>query len=105
MANPYGVYNSWKDLIDYPGEIAAVIFSYVVFVVMFLSLIFTTVIMYRGFKNGELGETTDLSKKIGSFYEDIKTDSPYALLYTPIYILRRVLFCLFILVLEDYPIA
>jgi len=40
-----------------------------------------------------------VKREIGSFYEDLRVDSFGALLYTPIYILRRLIFCILILVI------
>jgi Transient receptor potential (TRP) ion channel len=50
-------------------------------------------------------EQADLKREIGSFYEEIRLDSKAALMYTPIFIFRRTLFCTLLLTLGQYPLA
>jgi hypothetical protein len=71
---------------------------------MIVTSVVVTVIMLRA-PAQDLDEKSELTLSIGSFYEDIRTESKWALLYTPIFLLRRILFCIFVLTLENYPLA
>lgn len=71
---------------------------------MLASVAVVTGIMMRS-STEQLHEKSELTRKIGSFYEDIRVESRWSLLYTPIFIVRRILFCIFVLTLESYPLA
>ena len=84
------------------GEITSLVFAIGLLIFMFVIIVSTTyVMMFK--KRQELNEEV-VKKEIGSFYEDLRVDSVGALLYTPIYILRRLIFCILILVLPQYPL-
>jgi hypothetical protein len=70
---------------------------------MMTVLIWVTVYMFK--HREQLRANNSLEKHIGSFYEEIKIDSTGALLYTPIFIARRLLFCSLLLALGDYQIT
>lgn len=67
---------------------------------MIIALISVTIIMFK--RRDELETNEGLRKRIGAFYEDIKLDSTWALMYTPIFIARRILFCSLLLCLGSY---
>lgn len=50
------------------------------------------------FKNqDELSTNKDLKRKFEGYFEDLRTDSFWALMYTPIFIIRRLIFCILLL--------
>ena len=84
------------------GEITSFIFALGLLIFMFVIIFTTTYVMFK--KRQELNEDV-VKKEIGSFYEDLRVDSVGALLYTPIFILRRLIFCILILVIPQYPLV
>ena len=76
------------------GEITSLIFSIGLFISMFIIIFWTTYVM---FKKSHLLKEDQVKDEIGSFYEDLRLDSKGALFYTPIYIARRLIFCILIL--------
>ena len=84
------------------GEITSLVFAIGTFISMFVIIFITTyVVLFT--KKANLNDE-EAKKEIGSFYEDMKVDSTWALLYTPIYILRRLIFCILILTIPEYPL-
>jgi hypothetical protein len=79
------------------GEITSLIFAIGLLVFMFVIIIYTSYVML--FKKRQDLNEEDVKREIGSFYEDLRVDSLGSLLYTPIYILRRLIFCILILVI------
>jgi hypothetical protein len=84
------------------GEITSLVFAIGLLVFMFVIILTTTYSMLFK-KRQELNED-EVKREIGSFYEDLRVDSLGALLYTPIYILRRLIFCILILTIPQHPL-
>lgn len=84
------------------GEITSMIFATGLFIAMFVIIFSTTFSMFR---NRNTLTEDQVKNEIGSFYEDLRVDSLGPLFYTPIYIVRRMIFCILILTIPDYPLA
>lgn len=84
------------------GEITSLTFAVGLFICMILILFSVT---FRMFRDRNDLDDDDIKNRIGSFYEDLRLDSIGALLYTPIYLLRRLIFCILALTLSDFPLA
>lgn len=68
-------------------------------------LIFGALITYMYLGALTIEHQEGKAKLLGSFVEDLRLDSPWALLYTPIYLVRRLIFCTLILSLDSNPFA
>lgn len=84
------------------GEITSLIFAIGLFIAMFVIIFSTTFSMFR---NRNTLSEDQVKNEIGSFYEDLRVDTMGPLFYTPIYVVRRMIFCILILTIPDYPLA
>lgn len=96
------------------GEIASTVFSFLIFVSacpqlilevqfgMMGCFIYLTYLIFK--RRDELDTNESLKKKIGAFYEDARTDSTLSLLYTPIFVFRRLLFASLLLSCGEFQI-
>ena len=81
------------------GEITSFIYSIGLIISMFLIF---GIVTYRTIRNRNNLNEDHLKNEIGSFYEDLRLDGSLGvILYTPIYIVRRLIFCILIIVIPD----
>jgi hypothetical protein len=70
----------------------------IIFGLCVLSPVFTTFLLLKNFK--KLGDP-DITAKYGAIYLEINTKSKWAVLFYPVFLLRRVIFALFVIYFND----